>query len=205
MIVKICGVTNREDAEASVAGGATALGFNFYPPSPRYIHPEKASELGALVPPGVLRVGVFVNEPAGLIVEIAGQAGLDVLQLHGECGAPEGMRVWRALPVGPGFSASQLDRIQAEAFLLDALAGDSYGGTGTTFDWSLARGLRHKILLAGGLDAANVAEAICTARPWGVDACSRIEISPGRKDPVRLAAFLKAALEAGQLISEEYV
>lgn len=195
MMVKICGITNREDALAAIAGGASALGFNFWPKSPRYVPPERAAELLGGLPGGVWKVGIFVNEPAETVAWLAGELGLDVVQLHGEAASPAGLRVWRALPVDAGFRAELLDRHQAEAFLLDAPAGAEVGGTGRSFDWRRAAGLKHRIILAGGLDAQNVREAIRTARPWGVDACSRLESAPGRKDHRKMAAFLRAALE----------
>jgi phosphoribosylanthranilate isomerase len=194
MMVKICGITNRDDALAAVEGGASALGFNFYPPSPRYVAPEPAQAILAVLPPGILKVGVFANEPAASVVLLAGQLGLDIVQLHGESAeVPAGLRVWRAVPVAPGFDVASLDPLPAEAFLLDAPSGSVYGGTGRSFDWSLARGARRPVILAGGLDETNVRRAIEEARPWGVDACSRLESAPGRKDHRRMAQFLKAA------------
>lgn len=195
MIVKICGITNREDALAAVEGGAAALGFNFWPRSPRYITPTLAAEIAAALPVSVWKVGVFVNEP--LAGEIAREAGLDIVQLHGDelpVAYPGGFRVWKAARVEAGFDLAAWDACPAEALLLDGPAGALYGGAGAAFDWNLARGTK-KIVLAGGLDASNVRAAIEQARPWGVDACSRIEAAPGRKDHRRMAAFLKAALE----------
>jgi phosphoribosylanthranilate isomerase len=192
--VKICGITNRGDALAAVDGGASALGFNFYPSSPRYIAPEPARAILAALPAGVVKVGVFVNEAAASVASLAGQLGLDVVQLHGESiEIPAGLRVWRAVPVGPGFDAASLDELPAEAFLLDAPSGSVYGGTGRSFEWSLARGARRNVIIAGGLDETNVRCAIEEAQPWGVDACSRLESSPGQKDHHRMAQFLKAA------------
>ncbi|HWQ53652.1 MAG TPA: phosphoribosylanthranilate isomerase [Bryobacteraceae bacterium] len=195
MIVKICGITNREDALAAIEGGAAALGFNFWPRSPRYVAPRLAAEIGAALPASVWKVGVFVNEP--LAAEIAREIGLDIVQLHGDetpAAYPAGFRVWKAARVEAGFDLAAWDACPAEALLLDGPAGALYGGAGAAFDWNLARGAK-KIVLAGGLDASNVRAAIEQAHPWGVDACSRIEAAPGRKDHRRMAAFLKAALE----------
>ncbi|MBM3786672.1 MAG: phosphoribosylanthranilate isomerase [Acidobacteria bacterium] len=190
--VKVCGITNREDALAAIDAGAHALGFNFYPKSPRYVTPETAAEISAGLP--VLKVGVFVNEPD--LARTVRQAGMDVAQLHGdEPEIPASMRVWKAFRVGPSFQVEQLDAFPAEAFLLDA-PGELYGGSGHTFDWNLARGASRKILLAGGLDEGNVGTAIQVARPWGVDACSRLESSPGKKDHGRVRRFVAAALAA---------
>ena len=142
----------------------------------------------------MVKVGVFVNEAAAAVASLAGQLGLDVVQIHGESPEiPAGLRVWRAVPVAPGFDIASLDPLPAEAFLLDAPSGSVYGGTGRSFDWTLARGARRQVIIAGGLDETNVRRAIEEARPWGVDACSRLESSPGRKDHRRMAEFLKAA------------
>ena len=197
MMVKICGITNREDALAAVEGGAAALGFNFYPKSPRYIAPKDAARLAEGLPASVLKVGVFVNEPAGRIKEIAALAGLDVAQLHGDerpGTLPQNLRVWKAFRVDSSLEPALLDAYPAEAFLLDTPSAGLFGGTGLTFDWTLAKGTGRRIILAGGLDASNVREAIRTARPWGVDASSRLESAPGRKDHKKMIEFIQAAL-----------
>lgn len=194
MMVKICGITDREDALAAVEGGAAALGFNFYPNSPRYLTPERAAEIASGLPEDVWKIGVFVNAAPELVLSLAREVPLDVAQLHGDCANPQGIRIWRALPVDADFRESQLDAWPAEAYLLDTPAGAVWGGTGRSFEWSLVAGTRRKIILAGGLDESNVALAIRAVRPWGVDACSRLESSPGKKDHQKMAAFLKAAL-----------
>jgi phosphoribosylanthranilate isomerase len=196
VILKVCGITNQPDADAAIAAGATAIGFNFYPKSPRYLAPESA---GRLSTPGALRVGVFVNEPAARIAEIARQAGLDVAQLHGDespAEYPAGIAVWKAARVSADFDFSQLDDCPADALLLDGPAAELYGGAGLSFDWTLASGARHRIIVAGGLDASNVARAVSLAQPWGVDSCSRIESSPGKKDHIKMTDFLHAAKAA---------
>jgi phosphoribosylanthranilate isomerase len=197
MVVKVCGITNREDGEAALAQGATALGFNFWPGSPRYVDPEMAREFAPSL--DTLRVGVFVNAPAGEVARAAEAAKLHVAQLHGTSSAPGGLAIWRAVAVKDDFRAELLDDPAAEAFLLDAPAGALHGGTGRTFDWNLVRGAGRRIILAGGLDGSNVARAIETAHPWGVDACSRIESSPGKKDHEKMAAFVRAALAASRI------
>jgi phosphoribosylanthranilate isomerase len=197
MMVKICGITNREDALASVEGGAAALGFNFYPSSPRYLAPERAADLIAGLPAGIWKVGVFVNEAPARVAQMAATLALDVAQLHGDerpADYPPGLRVWKAARVGPDFDWTVWEDCPAEALVLDGPAGALYGGAGRPFDWALARRGGRKIVLAGGLDDGNVQQAIAQARPWGVDACSRLERAPGRKDHRKLAAFLKAAL-----------
>lgn len=191
MILKICGITNREDALAAVDHGASALGFNFYSLSPRYIELEDAAEIIAALPANVWKVGVFVDESVEGIERIAGLAGLDIVQLHGHetpAQYPPGMRVWKAIRVGEG-PIPALD-LPVEAVLLDGPA------SGKTFDWARVPEGGPKLILAGGLDETNVRQAIEQVRPWGVDACSRLEISPGRKDHVKMAAFLKAARAA---------
>ena len=194
MIIKICGITNREDALAAVEAGATALGFNFYPRSPRYITPAKAAEISRSLPGDILRVGVFVNETPAAVRDVVFRASLDVAQLHGDCRIPSGIRAWKALAVGAEFRPERLNDYSTEAFVLDTPAGTAYGGTGRSFDWRLVIGIPNKIILAGGLDAGNVAEAIRIVHPWGVDACSRLESAPGKKDHRKMAAFIQAAL-----------
>jgi phosphoribosylanthranilate isomerase len=197
MILKICGITNRADADAAVDGGATAIGFNFYPRSPRYIAPESAAEIPS--ESGVRRVGVFVNEGRARVEEIARMVRLEVVQLHGEetpAEYPAGVAIWKAIRVTDGFDFSQYDGCPAEALLLDGPAADLYGGAGKTFDWRLAGVAARRIILAGGLDASNVGEAIMLVRPWGVDACSRIESAPGKKDHKKMTEFLQAARTA---------
>jgi phosphoribosylanthranilate isomerase len=196
VILKVCGITNQPDAAAAIGAGATAIGFNFYPRSPRYITPESAARIAT---PGAVRVGVFVNEPAARIADIARIAALDVAQLHGDetpAQYPAAIAVWKAARVSPDFDFSQLDDCPAEALLLDGPAAELYGGAGHTFDWTLARDARHRIIVAGGLDASNVARAIALAQPWGVDSCSRIECSPGKKDHMKMIDFLHAAKAA---------
>ena len=185
MILKICGITNQEDADAAIDGGATAIGFNFYPRSPRYIAPERAAAIATA--PGVRRVGVFVNEPRGARRRDRARRGArrratarrrDARGVSGGARGVEG----RARRARASTSRRTTD-CPAEALLLDGPAGELYGGAGKTFDWSLAGGAARRIILAGGLDASNVARAIALAQPWGVDACSRIESAPGQEGP----------------------
>jgi phosphoribosylanthranilate isomerase len=191
MMVKICGITNLEDAVAAVEGGASALGFNFWRRSPRYVTPETARGLIERLPATVWKVGVFVDEDAAAMSRIAREAGLDIVQLHGQETAwsfPQGVRVWKALRIRGTFDLARLDEYPAEAILLDGPAN------GETFDWTLGARVSKKLIIAGGLDANNVRAAIEQAKPWGVDACSRLESAPGRKDHGKMAQFLKAAL-----------
>jgi phosphoribosylanthranilate isomerase len=199
MIVKVCGITNAEDAAAAIADGANAIGFNFYAASPRYIAPERAAEIPTAS--GVRRAGVFVNEARARVEEIARMASLDVAQLHGEettSDYPTAVTVWKAARVSLGFNIANFADSPAEALLLDGPAGELYGGAGMIFDWKLAHASVRRIVLAGGLDASNVEEAVAVARPWGVDACSRIESAPGKKDHKKMLEFVRAARKALQ-------
>ena len=194
MMVKICGITNREDALAAVEAGASAIGFNFYRESPRYISPTGAAMIAAKVPGNVWKVGIFVNENPEVIARIALDAGLDVAQLHGTSQA-RGMRVWRAIRANESL-LSHVNDETVEAVLLDAPSDELYGGTGRSFDWSRAKRHPKQVIIAGGLDATNVRQAIEQAQPWGVDACSRLEKSPGLKDHDKVQRFIKAALQS---------
>jgi phosphoribosylanthranilate isomerase len=196
MILKVCGITRSEDAAAALAAGATAIGFNFYPRSPRYVAPERAAGIDT---GGARRIGVFVNEAPARIAEIAGIAALDTAQLHGDetpADYPAHIAVWKAARVGDGFSIAPYQNLPAEAVLLDGPAGELYGGAGRAFDWALATASGLRIVVAGGLDAGNVAHAIEIIHPWGVDACSRIESAPGIKDHAKMTEFLQAARAA---------
>ena len=198
MILKICGITNQVDATAAVDGGATAIGFNFYLPSPRYLTPNCAAEIET--PVGVRRVGVFVNEAPARVAHIARVARLNVVQLHGDETAEQAgacaVTVWKAIRVTAGLRLEAYADYAVEALLLDGPAAERYGGAGHVFDWKLAASAGRPIILAGGLDSSNVRRAVELARPWGVDACSRIELEPGRKDHAKMSEFLQAAREA---------
>jgi len=199
-VIKVCGLTSPADALAAVRFGASAVGFILFPGSPRAVTPSYAAILAALIPPPVLKVGVFVDEDPDRLQVIAAMAGLDVVQLHGGesaeyCAALEDLRIWKAIRVGEGFDAGSLAAYNVEAFLLDTASGDAYGGTGRTFPWAKALAAKEfgKIVLAGGLDGGNVAEAIRAADPWGVDASSKLETKPGVKDHERVKHYVEAA------------
>ncbi len=191
-VVKVCGITNEEDALVSAEAGANALGFNFYERSARYIRPEAARNIARNLPEGTLRVGVFVNASEAAILQTTREVALDVVQLHGENAAAVQLRVWRAVAAGRAIPKGE---VTPEAYLLDAYT-PKYGGSGNTFDWRSAASYPGRLILAGGLDGANVAEAIEAARPWGVDACSRLERCPGKKDANRVREFVSAALKS---------
>lgn len=187
MIVKICGITNENDARVAIEAGANALGINFYPKSPRFVTIEQARRVTRL-PGDHLRVGIFVNAEPDELLRTAETVGLDVVQLHGVF-RQTGLRTWRALRAGEPVPQHD-DSI--EAYLLDT-PGAEFGGSGRNFDWSVAAAFPRRKIVAGGLDEWNVAEAIEVCVPWGVDACSRLESSPGIKDANRVRAFVKAA------------
>ena len=200
--VKICGITRIEDAELAIAHGAWALGFILWPPSKRFADPAVAAGIARAVRRRVETVGVFVDQP---LDEIAGHVdvlGLTHVQLHGHEGPAfctavaqrTGAKVIKAGRIGHASDLRDLERFHTDFHLLDTAKAGSYGGTGTTWDWSLAAQRRSKIpaILSGGLTGENVGEAIAALRPWGVDVASGVEAEPGIKDPAKLAAFFDA-------------
>jgi phosphoribosylanthranilate isomerase len=198
--IKICGITNLADALLAAELGADALGFIFYPKSSRKVEPEAARAIIAQLPPFVAAVGVFVDEEAAMVRDLAARVGLDWVQLHGQ-ESPEycrglGCKVIKGFRIRDEASLRLLADYQgvAQALLLDTYKPGQAGGTGESFDWRLAREARKygRIILAGGLRPENVAQAIATAQPDAVDAASGTEASPGKKDPVKLRAFFKA-------------
>ena len=205
--VKICGITNVEDALLACELGADAIGLNFYSKSPRCISPYTASKIIRKLPPFVAAVGVFVNWQAAPITALAKALGLAAAQLHGDerpqltAEIAKKVSVIKALHVGEGSALPAFAKYRgAAAFLLDAPHSGQYGGTGHTTDWSVAHTAAesHRILLAGGLTPENVAEAIRAVRPYAVDVTSGVESKPGRKDPAKLSAFFEAVTRAGQ-------
>lgn len=208
--VKICGITNWRDAHRAIEAGADFLGFNFCVRSPRYIEPVRARKIVERLPRQVSTVGVFVNETEDNILKTARAVGLDYLQLHGDESPATVRRLGRSFPVikalrvRPPFHVSQLARFKhARALLLDGFDATRRGGTGKTFDWKIARRAtaRRRVFLAGGLTPDNVSEAIRVSKPYAVDVCSGVEAKLGKKDPVRVKAFLRAASEAQQKIA----
>ncbi len=200
--VKICGITCRADALHAVNCGADALGFVFYANSPRCVAPETVEEICAELPPFVTRVGLFVNEAPEQIVAVASRCGLDVIQLHGDeapqaCHLPP-YRVIKAVRVRDEQSLAGHEQFRVAALLLDAWVAESYGGTGQSFNWELAAAVARQrpVILAGGLTPANVAAAVRQVRPYAVDVSSGVESAPGKKDPEKVAAFIRKAREA---------
>jgi phosphoribosylanthranilate isomerase len=202
--IKICGLTRLEDARLAVELGAAALGFNFYPPSPRYIAPAEAREIIRQLPPFVMPIGIFADESsAASIVATARQAGVAGVQVHGPnypalADVAEEYTLIVGVAVGKDFRAESLRGFPANAFLLDAFDPQRRGGTGRTFDWTACHEARRygPLILAGGLTPENVGRAIREARPYAVDVASGIEAAPGMKDPARMAAFFDAVAAA---------
>ncbi len=202
--VKICGITDAGDALAAVDAGADALGFIFYPPSPRYVRPEVASEIVRQLPPFVTRVGVFVDAGEDRIDETVRQVGLDAVQLHGRessefCRRFRAVRIIKAFRMDGPRALAELESYPGFTWLLDSYQAGAFGGTGQTFNWDLAceavrRGGR--VLLAGGLTPENVGRAVAAVRPYGVDVASGVEVAPGRKDLAKVRAFIQAAKAA---------
>jgi phosphoribosylanthranilate isomerase len=207
VMVKICGITNWTDARLAVEAGADFLGFNFYPPSPRYILPSEARRIARRLPKKIRTVGVFVNQTEERMVEIARSVGLDFLQLHGDESPDTVSRLRRCLPVIKALQVRKAFRTAkfasfraADALLLDSFDSRRRGGTGKTFQWSLARRAKRygRIFLAGGLTPENVAEAIRVAKPYAIDVCTGVEEKPGKKDAARIKALMKAVRSAAR-------
>ena len=212
--VKICGITRPEDALAAAAAGADAIGLNFYSRSTRFVGQEQARRIAAVVPAGVVRVGVFVNASAEEIVQTFVGTPLDLVQLHGDeppelvcrLGDRPVVRVFRVGQGGLAAALEYLDRCHhlgttPRLVLADAAAGQAYGGTGEVADWSALRGYpvadwHPPLILAGGLTPENVADAIRAVRPAGVDTASGVEASPGVKDHELIRRFVEAARAA---------
>jgi phosphoribosylanthranilate isomerase len=195
--VKICGMTQLQDAVFAVEQGADAVGFIFYKKSPRAVTMKTVREIISKLPPLVDTVGVFVNESVDRVNKIADYCGLDLVQLHGEespafCRKIK-RRVVKAFRVKDLQSIKQLEKYPVSGFLLDTFSENLHGGTGKTFDWTLALPAKKigPVILAGGLTPRNIRQAVSQVRPYGVDVCSGVEKSPGVKDLEKVRAFLK--------------
>jgi len=197
--VKICGFTQPSDARNAVRLGADAIGLVFYPPSPRHVEIEQAQAIVAGLPPFVTVVGLFVDEDAARVREVLQRVRIDLLQFHGDedagdCGS-FGKPYIKAIRMRPDLdlSAAMSAHPQASGFLLDAWHPDAKGGTGDRFDWSrIPAELADTLILAGGLEPGNVAEALSAVRPYALDVSSGVEAGKGIKDAVKMAAFLTA-------------
>ena len=215
--IKICGLTRKEDVETVVRAGADALGFVFYPRSPRFVTPEKAAELSTQVPAFVSTVGLFVNADCCDVENAARLAHLSLLQFHGDespqacheaalaAGLPF-IRVFRVRPDTTPDDLLQYERIYRNAspffkgLLLDTWT-DAYGGAGRVFDWSLvSKEIGPRVVLSGGVNAQNVAGAIARLRPFAVDVSSGVEAARGIKDAVKVHAFIRAVRKADETV-----
>ena len=195
--IKSCGITKQEDALCAIAAGADALGFVFYKKSPRYVLPETVQQIISLLPPFVTTVGLFVNAGVDVIEQTVQRTGINVIQLHGD-ESPEECRfsstpVIKAVRVKDADSLAGIERYRVSALLLDAWNDQQYGGTGESFNWQLVRNLTgpFPLILAGGLNPDNVAEAIRVVNPYAVDVSSGVETSPGEKDHNKIRKFIQ--------------
>lgn len=205
--VKICGITNIEDALAAVESGADLLGFVFTEQSPRHVTLEQAAEIVRAVPPHVLRVGLFVNAPEDFVMQAMMRCGLQLLQFHGD--EPPGYCLqfgamsMKAFRMKDAESLGTLQDYPTDAWLLDAFVPGQRGGTGHSFNWDLAveavklGKLGKPVFLAGGLTPENIGAAVRQVRPYGVDVSSGVESVPGRKDDAKMRAFIEAAKNPG--------
>lgn len=199
---KICGITNIEDALIAVAAGADALGFILYRKSPRFVDPTIVRQIVAQLPPFVAPIGVFVNEESKVVRDLMDTCGLALAQLHGEETATYcrelGRPVLKALRLKDRSTFLAMAEFQGRAgvrgFVLDAHSDQAYGGTGQVVDWDLAREAAQAatVVLAGGLTPENVGQALRAVQPYGVDVSSGVEVAPGKKDPEKVRAFLRA-------------
>ncbi|MBI4525100.1 MAG: phosphoribosylanthranilate isomerase [Deltaproteobacteria bacterium] len=206
--VKVCGITNLTDARKAVDFGADALGFNFYAPSPRFIAPEKVQAILSELPREVCKIALFVNAPKEKVLEVIAwgvlpdhEQAFNGLQFHGEEGAEYcrgwSLKVIKAFRLKDRESLVGLYGFPADFYLLDSWA-PGYGGSGLAFPWDWLEGLRSdRLILAGGLDVQNVAEAVRRFRPYGVDVCTGVEAKPGIKDHAKLKDFILAAKGSG--------
>lgn len=205
--VKICGITNLEDALLSIDLGADILGLNFFEKSSRYVSRRNAAAIIDKLPDEILKVGVFVNMETYRINEFVQLLKLDAVQLHGDESAgfvselrrETDVKIIKAFRVPSDFMIERVLEFQAETVLLDKFSAEQYGGTGERFDWKIAHAVKElnvEIFLAGGLTPENVAEAVQNVRPYAVDVASGVESSPGKKDPKKLEAFIRNAKNA---------
>jgi phosphoribosylanthranilate isomerase len=207
MLVKICGIKSKEAAIAAAEAGADFIGFVFAE-SKRRLSPEQAAEIGRVIPAHVKKVGVFVNESPSVIEEIAGTAGLDVIQLHGdetkEFQEKISLLTIKSFEMSEDKDLKEIEAFSPTYYLLDSPVGKYRGGNGTAFEWSLTEQLsipKEKIMLAGGLTVENVADAILTVKPGAVDVSSGVETN-GEKDLEKIKAFIKNAKQSFQLLKE---
>ena len=199
--VKICGITNLDDARSAVAAGCDALGFVFYRKSPRYISPDDVSGIIRKLPGKIVKVGVFVDEKAQRIKNIAKLCRLDFVQLHGResvnfCKKLKGLKIIKAFRVKGTIDENDISRYKVKAYLFDTYVKSKAGGTGKSFNWGLLCGIKKNktpVFLSGGISVKNVKKAVKTVKPQWVDVSSSVEKLPGRKDAKKVREFIKAA------------
>lgn len=196
MQVKICGITNIEDALCAGENGAAAVGFIFYPPSQRYIDPQKAGEIIDRLPEHLVKVGVFVNETAEEVKRIFDYCGLDMLQLHGDespdyCRQFTTGRIIKAMELNTVEDIETASRYDAAAILVDSRHAGLYGGTGITSNWELAGRVTKPLILSGGLNEGNIIEALHRVKPAALDINSGVESAPGKKDHAKIERIMQ--------------
>jgi phosphoribosylanthranilate isomerase len=205
--VKICGITSLDDALRAVEAGADAIGLIFVEGTPRYVTPAVASAIVAGLPPLVCPVGVFWDHPPAHVISVVTECGLAAVQLHGdeppEVVAAMSRPTLKTIKVRESSDLAQLDRYKPAAFLLDSPARWSEGEARATISWRFAReaAVRARVILAAGLTPETVGEAVQVAQPWGVDVNSGVEAAPGRKDPVKVRQFVRAARAAAEALA----
>ncbi|MEI8011787.1 MAG: phosphoribosylanthranilate isomerase [Candidatus Omnitrophota bacterium] len=200
--VKICGITEKDDAFKAIKFGADALGFVFTKKSPRYVSPSRARNIISILPPFVTTVGVFVNERQGAVNDIISFTGLNAIQLHGD-EDPQYVRrlkrsncaVIKAFRVNAGFDFNIISQYDVNGILFDAYQEDAFGGTGKTFKWELLQqaDIKRPYILSGGLNQENILEAVNILKPYAVDVSSGVEAEPGKKDHRKLMSFIQNA------------
>lgn len=209
LLIKVCGITEERDALEAVELGVDALGFNFWPESPRYVTPQAARRIVERLPAFVTKVGVFVDDEPWRIGLVTREVGLTAAQLHGDeppeaCAELAPLAWYKAFRVGPQFRPETLGEYACTTYLLDGWRPEWPGGTGARFDWRRARHLSiyGRIVIAGGLDPGNVESAIEQARPYGVDVASGVEFAPGKKDVDKIEAFVLAVRNTERRLAE---
>jgi phosphoribosylanthranilate isomerase len=202
LFVKICGITRLEDALDAADSGTDAIGFNFYPPSKRYLSVERAARIVQHLPSKLLKVGVFVNPERSEVLRAIERLNLGAIQFSGNESPPEvtgyPVPVFKAIRIENSASLQRLTMFKTDIFLLDTYRDGEFGGTGKTFDWKIGFQARSfgKIIIAGGLSPENVVDAVAAAKPYGVDVSSGVETSPGKKDRKKMESFIRRARAA---------
>lgn len=205
--IKVCGITSQEQAQVIASKEIDALGFILYPPSPRYLNPERLKKIVPMLPAFTKTIGVFVNEPLENVVNIAHETGIDMVQLSGDetpdyCDglSLRGITWIKGFRIKNSESIKNVENYRASTILLDAWSEKEYGGTGNTFDWTLLSDLSSslKVILAGGLNPGNIRQAILTTKPYAIDVSSGVEISPGVKSISKINALLAEVNQANQ-------